>query len=72
MKETGPGSGRRSRNGNMPEDSALELEVGSWRLFLSKKEQTVIIDTTDYHPGLLFLNKEDLVRLLERLRDEPG
>jgi len=56
----------------MPEDSALELEVGSWRLFLSKKEQTVIIDTTDYHPGLLFLNKEDLERLLERLRDEPG
>jgi len=56
----------------MPEDSTLLHEVGSWRLFLSRKEQTVFIDTTDYHPGMLCLSREDLEGLLARLRDEAG
>lgn len=72
MRESTPGSARRGRSGHMPEDSKLEREVGSWRVFVSRKEQTVIIDTTDYHPGLLCLGRDDLEQLLERMREGAG
>jgi len=72
MRENAPGSGRRSRCGQMPQDSTLEQEVGSWRLFVSRKEQAVYIDTADYHPGLLCLSRQDLERLLERLGQRPA
>jgi hypothetical protein len=69
MKEETPGLCRTSRSGRMPEDIEIAHETGSWRLYISKKEQSLIIDTTDYHPGLLFVTREDLKRLLERFDD---
>jgi len=69
MQEGTPGTSRSSRSGVMPEDTVNAQKIGSWQLYLSKSEQALIIDTTDYHPGLLFLSKADLKCLLRRLDD---
>ena len=67
MEERTPGTSRNSRSGEMPEDTVNAQSIGSWQLYLSKSEQALIIDTSDYHPGLLFLSKEDLKKFLKLL-----
>jgi hypothetical protein len=43
------------------------LQRIAWTLFLSKQEKCLIVDTKDYHPGLLFLSRQDLARMIEVL-----
>ena len=69
MREGIRGSSGRSRDAEFPEDSTLYRELDCWELRISKSEQCLIIDSTDYHPGLLFLTKADLERAIEALSD---
>jgi len=69
MREGTRGSSDRSRNDEFPQDSTLYRELDCWDLHLSKSDQCLIIDSTDYHPGLLFLTKEDLQRAIEALSE---
>ncbi len=69
MKEGIRGSAWKGRNDEFPQDSTLYRELDCWELRISKTEQCLIIDSTEYHPGLLFLTKEDLQRAIEALSD---
>jgi len=69
MKTLHPGWSSLTGQHGFPQDSTLYRELDCWQLRISKKEQCLIIDSTDYHPGLLFLTKEDLQRAIEVLSD---
>ena len=67
MKEGTPGSSWTGSKKDFPEDAKTYKAMGSWHLRLSKSEKCLIIDTRDYHPGVLFLTKEDLEELLKEM-----
>jgi len=69
MQEGIRGSAWNGRDDEFPWDTTLYRELDCWELSISKKKQCLIIDTTEYHPGLLFLTKEDLQRAIEALSD---
>jgi len=69
MKEGIRGSAWKSRDAEFPEDSTLYRELDCWELRISKRRQCLIIDSTEYHPGLLFLTREDLEQAIEALSD---
>jgi hypothetical protein len=65
---TGGGSWK-GREDILPEDAAVYKELDAWQLLISRQEKCLIIDTKDYHPGLLFLSREDLARVIQELSD---
>ena len=67
MKEGAPGTSRGYRNRELPQDARLYSELNSWTLHISKRDQCLIIDTTDYHSGPLYLTQKDLQLILESL-----
>lgn len=67
MKEGRPGTSGTSSKKEFPADSQLFNKLGSWELRISKAEKCLIIDTTDYHHGVLFLTKEDLEQILKEM-----
>ena len=69
MKVSALGGSRTGRVDVVPEDATVYTELGGWRLSASKREKCLIIATVDYHPGLLYLTKEDLERVIEALSD---
>lgn len=50
-----------------PEDTESYSGTRSWKLSISRREQCLMIDTADYHPGLLYLTKDDLEEILKKL-----
>ncbi len=70
MKSGAEGGSWRTREDVLPKDAIVYNDVDSWRIFLSKKTECLIFDTMDYHPGLLFLTKSDLVEALKMLSEE--
>lgn len=56
MKVGTRGGSWASREDIFPVDAKVYRELDAWILSLSKQEKCVIIDTKDYHPGLLFLS----------------
>ncbi len=69
MKEGEFGSFRRIRNRDIPEDSKLYDRTTSYVAHISKNGQRLIIETTEYHPGQLTLDKEDLEKILKYLSE---
>jgi hypothetical protein len=67
MKEGMSGSSRRPRGGNLPSDAKLWEELNSWEMYISKQDQSLIIETSEYHPGLLCLTREDLEDIIKAL-----
>jgi hypothetical protein len=67
MKEGRPGTSGTTPEKEFPEDAKIYKTLGSWQLRISKAERCLIIDTTDYHPGVLSLTKEDLEQVLKEL-----
>ena len=69
MKVGTRGGSWKVREDILPEDATVYKEFDAWRLLLSKKEKCLIVDTNDYHPGLLFLTKRDLAEMIEALSE---
>jgi len=69
MKVSTRGGSRTARVDILPEDATVYSELDAWQLSVSKREKCLIIATVDYHPGLLYLTKEDLERVIEALSD---
>ncbi len=67
MKEGRSGLSRRPREGSLPADAKLWEALNSWDMYISKEDQSLIIETSEYHPGLLFLTKEDLQDIIKAL-----
>ncbi len=67
MKEGPIGSSLREGKRIFPENTRRYISIGSWELYLSKSEGCLMIDTTDYHHGLLYLTQEDLQKILKEL-----
>jgi hypothetical protein len=40
-------------------------EIDNWKLSISKSKRRIYIDTTEYHPFLLELSRDDLQELLD-------
>jgi len=68
MKEGPVGGSWREGERIFSKDTRVYKTVGSWKLYLSKKEKCLIVDTTDYHPGLLYITRKDLEEILEALK----
>ena len=51
--------------GNLPDDAILLEQRGSWDIYCSKSERAVLVQTTDYHPGILRLTEGDLRHFAE-------
>jgi hypothetical protein len=49
--------------GKLPEDSVLIETRGSWEIYYSASERAVLVQTNDYHPGILKLTESDLCHL---------
>jgi hypothetical protein len=62
------GGRRRAAQRKIPQDSQVYSKGGDWCVRVSSEAQCVIFETLDYHPGLLYLSKEDLERMLAKLR----
>jgi hypothetical protein len=69
MKAGTTGGSWTGREDVYPEDATVYRELDAWKLSLSKREKCIIIDTKDYHPGLLFLTKQDLAQMIKALSD---
>jgi hypothetical protein len=67
MKEGICGKSRRARGGSLPSDAKLWEELNSWEMYVSKQNQTLIIETSEYHPGLLCLTKKDLYDIIKAM-----
>jgi hypothetical protein len=67
MKEGMSGLSRRPRGGSLPSDAKLWEELNSWEMYISKQDQSLIIETSEYHPGLLCLTREDLEEIIKAL-----
>jgi hypothetical protein len=69
MKVGTPGGSWSAREAVLPKDATVYKEIEAWQLLISKREKCLIIDTKDYHPGVLFLGKEDLQEMIKALCD---
>lgn len=67
MKVGTSGGSWSAREDVLPDDATVYRDIEAWQLLLSRGNKCLIIDTKDYHPGLLFLTKEDLEQILEDL-----
>jgi len=67
MKEGMSGLSRTPRAGNLPADARLWESLNSWDMYISKQDQSLIIDTSEYHPGLLCLTRKDLEDIIKAL-----
>jgi hypothetical protein len=66
----GPGGSSKipESRAELPSDHAVLGETSCWRAHVSVDEQCLVVEVLDYHPGLLYLEVEDLERALEQLR----
>ena len=62
-----PGLSRNPRGGSLPSDAKLWEALDSWEMYISKEDQSLIIETSEHHPGLLFLTREDLENIIKAL-----
>ena len=69
MREGDSGSSSSEGERKYPSDTKYYKTVGSWELYTSKVKKYLIIDTNDYHPGLLYLTKKDLEKIIEGIND---
>jgi hypothetical protein len=67
VKEGMSGFSRRPRAGSLPSDAKLWETLNSWDMYISKQDQSLLIDTSEYHPGFLCLTKEDLEDIIKAL-----
>jgi hypothetical protein len=67
MKEGMSGSSRRPRGENLPADAKLWETLDSWDLYISREDQSLFVDTSEYHPGLLSLTRKDLEDIIKAL-----
>jgi hypothetical protein len=68
MKEGVSGLSRRPRVGTLlPPDAKLWQALDSWDLYISKEDQSLFIDTSEYHPGLLSLTRKDLEDIIKAM-----
>ena len=67
MKEGQPGSSSREGRKEFPEDTEKYDSTCSYDFFISRKEKCIMINTTEYHPGLLYLTKSDLEKMIKDL-----
>ena len=49
----------------LPDDTVILERRGSWEICYSKSEHAVLVQTADYHPGILKLTASDLRHLAE-------
>jgi hypothetical protein len=54
---------RNQIGGQLPDDAVLIEERGPWEIYYSESERAVLVQTTDYHPGILKLTAHDLNHL---------
>jgi hypothetical protein len=54
---------RNQIGGQLPDDAVLIEERGPWEIYYSQSERAVLVQTTDYHPGILKLTERDLHHL---------
>jgi hypothetical protein len=67
MKEGVSGSSRKPRAGTLPSDAKLWETLESWDLYISKEDQSLFVDTSEYHPGLLSLTRKDLEDIIKAM-----
>jgi hypothetical protein len=67
MREGMSGSSCRPKGGSLPSDAMLWEALDSWDMYISREGQSLIIETREYHPGLLFLTREDLEAVIKAL-----
>ena len=67
MKEGMSGLSLRLRGGGLPSDAKLWEALNSWNMYISQEDQSLIIETSEYRPGLLFLTREDLQDIIKAL-----
>ena len=53
----------------LPKDAKMIKQFGSWRIFLAPKTEEVVFHAAVYHPGILYLNHEDLEELIKTLEN---
>ena len=54
-----------NKKGELPDDKVLIERRGSWDIYYSKSERAMLVQTTDYHPGVLKLTAKDLRHLAD-------
>ncbi len=67
MKEGQSGSSSREGKQVFPPDSEKYDSTCSYDFFISKQEQSIMIKTTEYHPGMLYITKSDLEKMIRDL-----
>ena len=60
MKEVHSGPHRSSEGQSLPADARLIAQTDAYRVFVSREAGSVIMVTSDYHPGTLQLGPRDL------------
>ena len=69
MKEDTPGSSRIAAKTEYTEDAEFYKSTHSYDLSISKKEKQLMINVTEYHPGLLHLTKSDLEDIIKKMEE---
>lgn len=67
MREGPVGGSWHEGERKFPKDSKIYRTLSSWVLRISKSKGLLIIDTRDYHPGVLYVTREDLKKILQEL-----
>jgi len=69
MKEFGGGTAARERTRvqDIPPDLEDFDRAGGWLMSYSTSARAFTLEVSDYHPGLLVLDREDLRRMLARM-----
>ena len=70
MKEVKPGPNRKTPVRTVPKDAMELTSVDSYKLHLTASERSLVIETTSYHPGTLYVSLDDLLDIVDRLREE--
>ena len=50
---------RLNTDGKLPADAVLMETRAPWEIYYSESKRTVLVQTTDYHPGILKLTQHD-------------
>ena len=72
MKETGIPRRGTIPAAWLPADADLHAEMGSYKAYLSRSEEPVLIHTAEYHSGVLHISRADLARLLVEIDERTG
>ncbi|MBD3248843.1 hypothetical protein GF336_02245 [Candidatus Woesearchaeota archaeon] len=67
MEEKHIGAYMRDVSFEREEDCELYDETACYKVHTSKAKESVVIHTSDYHPGDLYLSKSDLENLLKKI-----